>query len=330
MRSPSPAARRQPFLAEWPCGRFFGIVQSSGPHAAHLATSLEPRLAAKCLQSRLLRTLGSEARGLSVSVREADASERMCPLPCGDAHGECARGGTRMAPRLLSYGGTRAPEGALQLLPRPRGSLGGLQAQPHGVDGASVGDTWVSVRAVGLNFRDVLNVLGMYPGDPGAPGGDFSGVVVSSLSGALGGTCVFGLSPGCLGTHSLTAACLAPSKPCALTFEQAAAVPTIFVTVSLALSRTGRLAGGGSVLVHAASGGVGLAASEVLRSAGCCRVATAGSERKRALLRALDAGVCASSRDVRGQHLEHHPRAGPLSGERGGRVVLPGQRLCRA
>lgn len=33
----------------------------------------------------------------------------------------------------------------------------------------------VAVRAVGLNFRDVLNVLGMYPGDPGDPGSDFAG-----------------------------------------------------------------------------------------------------------------------------------------------------------
>ena len=37
----------------------------------------------------------------------------------------------------------------------------------------------VSVRAVGLNFRDVLNVLGMYPGDPGQPGGDVAGVVAA-------------------------------------------------------------------------------------------------------------------------------------------------------
>ena len=33
------------------------------------------------------------------------------------------------------------------------------------------------MRAIGLNFRDVLNILGMYPGDPGPPGGDCSGIV---------------------------------------------------------------------------------------------------------------------------------------------------------
>ena len=35
----------------------------------------------------------------------------------------------------------------------------------------------VRVEAAGLNFRDVLNVLGLYPGDPGPIGGDFAGVV---------------------------------------------------------------------------------------------------------------------------------------------------------
>lgn len=38
----------------------------------------------------------------------------------------------------------------------------------------------VAIKAVGLNFRDVLNVLGMYPGDPGDPGADCSGVVMQA------------------------------------------------------------------------------------------------------------------------------------------------------
>ena len=43
----------------------------------------------------------------------------------------------------------------------------------------------VTVRAIGLNFRDVLNILGMYPGDPGPPGGDCSGIVAAVGPGAL-------------------------------------------------------------------------------------------------------------------------------------------------
>ncbi len=45
------------------------------------------------------------------------------------------------------------------------------------------GEVAVAVKAVGLNFRDVLNVLGMYPGDPGAPGSDCAGVVQSKGEG---------------------------------------------------------------------------------------------------------------------------------------------------
>ena len=37
----------------------------------------------------------------------------------------------------------------------------------------------VNVKSVGLNFRDVLNVLGMYPGDPGDPGGDCAGTIAA-------------------------------------------------------------------------------------------------------------------------------------------------------
>jgi NADPH:quinone reductase-like Zn-dependent oxidoreductase len=42
------------------------------------------------------------------------------------------------------------------------------------------GEVLLSVKAVGINFRDVLNVLGMYPGDPGAPGSDAAGVVMAA------------------------------------------------------------------------------------------------------------------------------------------------------
>jgi NADPH:quinone reductase-like Zn-dependent oxidoreductase len=41
------------------------------------------------------------------------------------------------------------------------------------------GEVLLGVKAVGINFRDVLNVLGMYPGDPGAPGSDCAGVVMA-------------------------------------------------------------------------------------------------------------------------------------------------------
>ena len=63
------------------------------------------------------------------------------------------------------------------LMPMPRGSLANLRHVPHTQATPGRGEVKIAVQAVGLNFRDVLNVLGMYPGDPGPPGGDCAGVI---------------------------------------------------------------------------------------------------------------------------------------------------------
>ena len=81
----------------------------------------------------------------------------------------------------------------------------------------------LQVRAVGLNFRDVLNVLGEYPGDPGPPGSDCAGVVDNAGSMRLHAVgapvCGFGdASLACLATAS---ALLVATKAGALAFEQA-------------------------------------------------------------------------------------------------------------
>ena len=78
----------------------------------------------------------------------------------------------------------RSGAAPLSLLPQPRGSLADLK--PQLVDTAAALEphqVLLAVSAVGLNFRDVLNVLGMYPGDPGPPGGDCAAMVVSAGTG---------------------------------------------------------------------------------------------------------------------------------------------------
>ena len=61
--------------------------------------------------------------------------------------------------------------GPFQLVPRPRGHLASLRPRSLApVKRLAPRAALVAVSAVGLNFRDVLNVLGMYPGDPGPPG----------------------------------------------------------------------------------------------------------------------------------------------------------------
>ncbi|CAL8465605.1 g5141 [Coccomyxa elongata] len=97
--------------------------------------------------------------------------------------------------------------GPFHLTPSPRGSLSSLVAAPLPTTTPLSHQVLLAVNAVGLNFRDVLNVLGMYPGDPGEPGGDVAGIVA-----AVGrdvrhlhrvGDAVFGQAAGCLGSAVL-------------------------------------------------------------------------------------------------------------------------------
>ena len=78
------------------------------------------------------------------------------------------------------------------MIAQPRGSLANLKPQLMCAAAAKLQqhEALLTVSAAGLNFRDVLNVLGMYPGDPGPPGGDCAGTVLAT------GASVLHLAPG--------------------------------------------------------------------------------------------------------------------------------------
>ncbi|KAK9815594.1 hypothetical protein WJX72_006498 [[Myrmecia] bisecta] len=155
------------------------------------------------------------------------------------------------------------------------------------------------VKAVGINFRDVLNVLGMYPGDPGPPGGDCSGTILrvgAGVSGLVPGDAVFGLAAGSLGTHVQASAQTMVLKPACLSFEQAATIPTVFTTVHSAFRQAANVQPGERVLIHAAAGGVGLAALQMTATLDACPIATAGAPPKRALLRSFGVRSVLASR----------------------------------
>jgi NADPH:quinone reductase-like Zn-dependent oxidoreductase/3-oxoacyl-(acyl-carrier-protein) synthase len=186
-----------------------------------------------------------------------------------------------------------------QLVPEPRGSFGNLVPAPVDVTTLAPGQVALRVAAVGVNFRDVLNVLGMYPGDPGAPGGDCAGVVLAAGPGVSlqPGAAVFGLAVGSLGTAVVCSAGTLVAQPPNLSAEQAATMPTVFITAHMTLHAAAGVGAGDTVLVTAGAGGVGLAAGQVLSGVGARVVATAGSPSKRALLRGTGVEVVVGSRD---------------------------------
>jgi NADPH:quinone reductase-like Zn-dependent oxidoreductase len=109
---------------------------------------------------------------------------------------------------------------------------------------------------------------------------------------------VFGLAHGCLGTVVTGPAAMLVRMPPSLTYAEAASLPTVYVTANLTLKEVAGVQQGETVLVHAAAGGVGLAALQVLQGKGARVVATAGSPAKRSLLRSLGVSAVVGSRDT--------------------------------
>ena len=152
------------------------------------------------------------------------------------------------------------------------------------------GQVEIRVRATGLNFRDVLNVLDLYPGDPGPLGGECAGEIAAVGTGVerlRPGDPVIALAPASFANYAVTLAEFVTPKPEHLSDEEAATIPICFLTVHHALCRLGQMQPGERVLIHAASGGVGLAAIQLARQVGVEIFATAGNPRKRQYLKSL-------------------------------------------
>ncbi|HMH93616.1 MAG TPA: SDR family NAD(P)-dependent oxidoreductase, partial [Streptosporangiaceae bacterium] len=229
-----------------------------------------------------------------------EASTHVLPavLAAAVAVGEpqvAVRGGTGYVPRLVRAGSGRngllafpdAPGWRLDL--DHRGTFDGVVLTADNSDEAplSPGQVKVAVRAAGVNFRDVAVALDIVS-DTRALGGEAAGVVTEvapDVTGLAAGDRVTGLFPG-LCSVAVTDARLLMPIPEGWSFAQAATVPAAFVTAWYGLADLGRLAPGDKLLLHAAAGGVGMAALQLARRAGAQVYATA-SPPKWDTLRAL-------------------------------------------
>ena len=163
------------------------------------------------------------------------------------------------------------------------------------------GEVEVQVEAAGLNFRDVLNTLGMYEGEAGPLGGECVGRIVRIGAGVERlkvGDQVMGVAPGTFGHYVTSLASGFIVKPAGLDVEAAATIPVAFLTAEYGLNRLAGMKAGDRVLIHAAAGGVGVAAVRLAQRAGAEIFATAGSPEKHAFLRSLGVQHIMSSRSV--------------------------------
>ena len=163
------------------------------------------------------------------------------------------------------------------------------------------GQVRIRTAAAGVNFADILARLGLYPDAPKTPcvvGYEVSGVVDAVGSGVTaleaGAQVVAGTHFGGYSDVVVVPASAAFPAPSNLPLESAAALPVNYLTAWLMLIRLGNVRAGELVLVHAAAGGVGLAALQLCRWRGAevIGIASAGKHER---LRAAGVRHCIDS-----------------------------------
>jgi acyl transferase domain-containing protein/NADPH:quinone reductase-like Zn-dependent oxidoreductase/SAM-dependent methyltransferase/acyl carrier protein/NADP-dependent 3-hydroxy acid dehydrogenase YdfG len=181
----------------------------------------------------------------------------------------------------------------LRLESRERGLLDSLKLVPFTPPACSAGEVLIEVMAAGMNFRDVLKALALYPAETADArifGAEVAGVIKAVGEGVTHvkpGDRVFGLAVFGLATQSMARAGDVRLMPEGLSFEEAATLPVVFMTSWHALDTVARMRAGETILVHAGAGGVGMAAIQIAHHLGAKVIASAGSPAKRALLGVL-------------------------------------------
>jgi NADPH:quinone reductase-like Zn-dependent oxidoreductase len=139
----------------------------------------------------------------------------------------------------------------------------------------------IEVRAAGVNFADTMARVGLYPDAPKLPavvGYEVAGTLVESGERVMAGTRFGGYA-----SRVVVAEDDVVPLPDSLSFEQGAAIPVNYSTAWAGLIRYGALQPGERVLIHAAAGGVGIAATQIAKRHGAEVYGTASAAKHDAI-----------------------------------------------
>lgn len=166
-------------------------------------------------------------------------------------------------------------------------TIGGLVARDVPEPQPGPGEVRVRLKAAAVNFPDLLMLQGKYqfkPTPPFAPGMEGAGIIEALGPGVdpalAGARVVVGARHGCYAEALVAPAEAVRPMPEPFDFAEAAAYGAAYLTAYVALVRRGHPAPGETLLVHGASGGVGLAAVELGKILGARVIATGGSDAK--------------------------------------------------
>jgi NADPH:quinone reductase-like Zn-dependent oxidoreductase/surfactin synthase thioesterase subunit len=217
------------------------------------------------------------------------------------------RGRRRYVNRLQRVSRETLAQRAMRTLPASGASYAAAVAEPGILDSVhlrrtqhrspAANEVEVTVHASTLNFRDVMLALGLL-GDEAVEGGLFGrslGLECAGVVSAVGGLVqdlrvgdeVLATAPACLGGRAYPLAVHCVPKPAHLTWTEAATLPVAYTTAYFSLVHHCRLQPGEKVLIHAAAGGVGIAAVRIALALGAEVLATAGTPEKRAYVASL-------------------------------------------
>jgi NADPH:quinone reductase-like Zn-dependent oxidoreductase/acyl carrier protein len=273
-------------VAQAPVWGMARVVAVELPQLRCVRVDLDPRSSDASDVEQLFRELGSKDREDQIAYRQ----------------------GERYTARLLrgtksgTAGAARDDDGRpYQLVRQASGVIEELAWRPMARMRVGAGEFELAVRATGLNFRDVLNVLNLYPGEPGPLGFECAGTVTECGAGVeefRPGDRVVAIAPGSFARFAIADARLAASIPDDMSFTAAATIPIVYLTAEIGLEEFAGLRAEDVVLIHSAAGGVGLAAIQVAKKVGAKIIATAGSEEKRQYVRALGVQQVFDSRSL--------------------------------
>ncbi|MEL7333428.1 MAG: SDR family NAD(P)-dependent oxidoreductase, partial [Cyanobacteria bacterium J06560_2] len=204
----------------------------------------------------------------------------------------------RYIARLDSYDPTQPAEGSALTIPASPfqlklteyGLIDNLALQPIQRRSPAPHDVEIQVSAAGLNFRDVLNVLGLlkdyYAENLGIThanqltfGFECAGTIVAKGDQVshlqIGDDVIATMLTDGVSRFVTTRSEFVIPKPAHITFAEAATLPLAFLTAYYGLHHLARLQPGDKVLIHAAAGGVGQAAVQIAQKAGAEIFATA-------------------------------------------------------
>ena len=262
----------------------------------------------------LARVAASELSPLA--VRHIDLSsfptkEEIAALLAEIAHGTdeeeiALRGSKRYVSRLVRTRPTREG-GEFRIAVGQEASSSQFQLLEASLAPPASGEVKIELASAGLNFKDVARLTGLIPDNAEEDeektsfGLECSGTVVScgtDVNHLEPGDRVMGLVRGAFSSHVIGDVRHLTKIPDRLSFEEAATIPVAYLSAWYSLVTLAGIGKGDIVLVHTASGGLGLAAIQVARSRDARVLATAGSPEKRRFLRRLGIEYVGDSRSL--------------------------------